>query len=108
MDALLLYMSCLLCRTVVTARSQRGSRLVADLLPFATWQVFSLVLCDFLFPNTVCAKLNNGIGPRELKREGAAKQAAYYDKLRLITYGPMIAADRWTAIWKMHRGAYNV
>ena len=43
MDALLLYMSCLLCRTVVTARSQRGSRLVADLLPFATWQVFSLV-----------------------------------------------------------------
>ena len=61
----------------------------------------------FSFPNTVCAKFNNGIGPRELKREGAAKQAAYYDKLRLITYGPMIAADRWTAIWKMHRGAYN-
>ncbi|NTV62032.1 MAG: hypothetical protein HGA65_00645 [Oscillochloris sp.] len=33
--------------------------------------------------------------------------AAYYDKLHLITSGPLLSGERWSAIWGMLTGAYN-
>ncbi|NTV62034.1 MAG: hypothetical protein HGA65_00655 [Oscillochloris sp.] len=33
--------------------------------------------------------------------------AAYYDKLHLITSGPIFSPERWAAIWGMLTGSYN-
>ena len=63
------------------------------LLPFALWTLFSIFYYGFPFPNTAYAKLNTGVAPADLARQGAAYLAnsARWDPITPAVIGLALA-----------------
>jgi len=105
MDALLVYLPALVWYSARIETANRGrvlAALIIGFVPFALWEVFSLVYYGFLFPNTAYAKLNTGIASGEL-----ALQGLYYllnslrvDPLALAVCGTALAWCAYRRKWR--------
>ncbi len=88
-------------RRWTSGRARCGAEIVAGLLPFVAWSLFSLLYYGSLVPNTALAKLGAGVSRAELLVQGLQyiKATALWDPLWIpLLIGGAFAAVRSAAL----------
>ncbi len=70
MDTALLYVPILLYELIQFRKRKAVYVMALSFIPMIIWEIFSIIYYGFLFPNTVYAKLNTGLGLIEYIKQG--------------------------------------
>ncbi len=95
MDLVLVLLPALVVAYVEQGEWRRGGmQMLAGMVPFFAWELFSIFYYGFPFPNTAYAKLNTGIPGAEMARQGLfyLLNAARFDMVTVVLLACGLAA----------------